>query len=141
MKGVSDVLQNNVPQSHPHRRRLTTSDGVHIDSVLLRGELPRTTAVVLANGFTGSWRSADTAMVAGSMLAVGDVMTFDFRGHHDSTGVCTVGDREVYDIEAVVSHLRGLGYTRIATAGFSMGAAVVIRHAALFGGEIGRAHV
>nr|WP_245928823.1 alpha/beta fold hydrolase [Murinocardiopsis flavida] len=131
---MSDVLQNDAFEAHPERRLLTTSDGVRIDSVLRRGARTRTTAVVLANGFTGTWRSADTKMIAGRMLAVGDAMTFDFRGHHDSTGECTVGDREVHDLEAVVAHLRTLGYTDIATVGFSMGAAVVIRHAAMFGG-------
>ncbi|GAA3763663.1 alpha/beta fold hydrolase [Spinactinospora alkalitolerans] len=123
-----------VPQAQPHRNRLTTSDGVHIDSVLMRGSGTRTTAVVVANGFTGTWRSPGTRMIARRLLAAGDVMLFDFRGHHESTGECTVGDQEVLDLEAAVAHLRGLGYTGIATVGFSMGAAVVIRHAAMFGG-------
>ncbi|RCV55920.1 alpha/beta hydrolase [Marinitenerispora sediminis] len=88
----------------------------------------------MANGFTGTWRSPHTRMIARRLLAVGDVLAFDFRGHRSSTGVCTVGDREVHDLEAALAHLRGLGYTRFATVGFSMGAAVAVRHAAMFGG-------
>ncbi|WP_285761903.1 alpha/beta hydrolase [Nocardiopsis ansamitocini] len=130
---MSDLLHDQLPRPEPRRQRLTTSDGVHIDSVL-RKVGTRTAAVVLANGFTGTWRSPNTTMIADRMLAVGDVMTFDFRGHYDSSGECTVGDQEVLDLEAVVAHLREIGYTRIATVGFSMGAAVAVRHAGMFGG-------
>ncbi len=121
---------------HPRqaRRWLTTPDGVRIDSVLLRGTRTRTSAVVLANGFTGTWRSPHTRAIAARLLAVGDVLLFDFRGHHASTGFSTVGDREVIDLQTAVDHLRAQGYTQIATLGFSMGAAVAVRHAGLFGG-------
>ncbi|MDA2810836.1 alpha/beta fold hydrolase [Nocardiopsis sp. RSe5-2] len=118
----------------PERRMLTTSDGVPIDTVLLRGAPGRTSAVVVANGFTGTWRSPDTRMIAQRLLAAGDVLLFDFRGHYGSGGLSTVGNEEVHDLEAAVAHLRGLGYTDIATIGFSMGAAVVVRHAGLHGG-------
>ncbi len=131
---MSDALYRSMPQSEPDRRRLTTSDGVRLDSTLLRGGTPGTTAVVLANGFTGSWRNPGTRMIASQLLPVGDVMTFDFRGHHASDGLCTVGNKEIHDLEAAVGHLRGLGYTSIATIGFSMGAAVAVRHAGTFGG-------
>lgn len=134
--GVSDALSEFTPRSRPERQQLTTPDGVRLDSVLIRAEAraTRDTAVVLANGFTGTWRSPDTKMIASRMLPVGDVMTFDFRGHYASTGASTVGNHEVDDLQAVIEHLRGLGYAAIATVGFSMGAAVVVRHAGLFGG-------
>ncbi|MDT0327736.1 alpha/beta hydrolase family protein [Nocardiopsis lambiniae] len=129
---MSDTIDH--PQPTPRRYRLTTADGVDIDAVLLRGTEPRTTAVVLANGFTGTYRSPHTRAVAESLVSIADVMTFDFRGHHGSGGYSTVGNAEIHDLEAVVAHLRGLGYTSIATVGFSMGAAVVVRHAAVHGG-------
>jgi dienelactone hydrolase len=44
-----------------------------------------------------------------------------------------VGDREILDVAAAVRHARSLGYRRVATVGFSMGASVVIRHAGLLG--------
>ncbi|WP_344969864.1 alpha/beta hydrolase [Salinactinospora qingdaonensis] len=131
---MSDVLHTAAPPERLHRERLLTSDGVRVDSVLLSRSEDRTTAIVLANGFTGTWRSPHTRMIARRMLPLADVMTFDFRGHHDSTGRSTVGDREVLDLRAVVDHLHDRGYSRIATVGFSMGAAVVVRHAATFGG-------
>ncbi|OIV37813.1 hypothetical protein BIV57_09630 [Mangrovactinospora gilvigrisea] len=42
------------------------------------------------------------------------------------------------DVDAAVSWARSLGYRRIVTVGFSMGAAVVLRHAALCRGLPGR---
>jgi fermentation-respiration switch protein FrsA (DUF1100 family) len=62
------------------------------------------------------------------------VVAFDFRGHGRSSGVTTVGDREIEDVEAAVRWARTLGYVRLATVGFSMGGAVVLRHAAFLGG-------
>lgn len=132
---MSDTTDHHAAPSREHRYRLTTSDGVEIDAVLLRGIEPRTTAVVLANGFTGSHQSPHTREIAEGLMSVGDVLTFDFRGHHGSGGHSTVGNAEIHDLEAVVGRLRELGYHRIATVGFSMGAAVAIRHAAIFGGS------
>ncbi|MBR8743619.1 alpha/beta hydrolase [Nocardiopsis sp. MG754419] len=131
---MSDAIDHSIAQPREHRYRLTTSDGVGIDAVLLRAADRRTTAVILANGFTGTYRSPHTRAIAEGLMSVGDVMTFDFRGHHGSGGHSTVGNAEIHDLEAVVGHLRDLGYGRIAAVGFSMGAAVAIRHAAIFGG-------
>lgn len=132
---VSDTTDHHTPRSRKYRYRLTTSDGVGIDAVLLRGAEPRTTAVVLANGFTGSHQNPHTRVIAEGLMPVGDVMTFDFRGHHGSDGRSTLGNAEIHDLEAIVGRLRELGYHRIATIGFSMGAAVAIRHAAIYGGS------
>ena len=62
------------------------------------------------------------------------VVAIDFRGHGRSGGVSTVGDREIADLDAAVRWARTLGYARVATVGFSMGGAVVVRHAAILGG-------
>lgn len=131
---MSDAIDHPFAQPWENRYRLTTSDGVGIDAVLLRGAEPRTTAVVLANGFTGTYRNSHTRAVADALLTFGDVMAFDFRGHHGSGGLSTVGNAEVHDVEAAVDRLRELGYTSISAVGFSMGAAVVLRHAAVYGG-------
>lgn len=133
MESVSDALEQPLRYGE-HRYWLTTSDGIGIDAVLLRGAEARTTAVVLANGFTGTHRNPRTRTIAETMYEVGDVMTFDFRGHHGSEGRSTVGNAEIHDMEAVLVRLRDLGYERVVTVGFSMGAAVAIRHAAIFGG-------
>ncbi|WP_245929896.1 alpha/beta hydrolase [Allonocardiopsis opalescens] len=127
-----------MPIGPPTRLRhwtVTTADGVPIDTVMWqRRDTRRDTAIVMAHGFTGTWRSPDIRRLARFLDHRGDVMAFDFRGHKSSGGVSTIGDREVLDLDAVVRHARGLGYTRVATIGFSLGAAVAIRHAALFGG-------
>src|SRR5690606_38851411 len=107
---------------------LTTDDGVRIEAHHDPG--PRTLGIVVAHGFTGSWRRPAVRRAATSLSRVGGVVSFDFRGHGRSDGLSTVGDREVRDLAAAVAWARALGYPRVATVGFSMGAAVAIRHAA-----------
>ncbi|WP_283137400.1 alpha/beta hydrolase [Rhizohabitans arisaemae] len=97
------------------------------------GEQPRL-GIVLAHGFTGSWREQTTRRITHALSAFGGVLSFDFRGHGRSAGESTVGDSEVFDVEAAVRHVRGLDYDRVAVVGFSMGAATAVRHAALHGG-------
>ena len=92
-------------------------------------------AVVVAHGFTGSWRRPPVRRVAAVLAAAGaGVVSLDFRGHGGSGGASTVGDAEVLDVEAAVGWARELGYTRVSTVGFSMGASVVVRHAGLHPG-------
>jgi len=107
---------------------LTTDDGVRIEAHHDPG--PRALGIVVAHGFTGSWRRPAIRRAATALSRVGGVVSFDFRGHGRSGGVSTVGDREVKDLAAAVAWARALGYQRVATVGFSMGAAVAIRHAA-----------
>ena len=116
---------------------LRTSDGVRIDARHdpgPRGPGPDELAIVVAHGFTGSWRRPAVRRVASLLSATGGVLSFDFRGHGRSEGNSTVGDREVHDLQAAVGWASDLGYGRVATLGFSMGAAVAIRHAGLLGG-------
>jgi pimeloyl-ACP methyl ester carboxylesterase len=91
-------------------------------------------AVVLAHGFTGSFRRPAVRAVAERLSRFAGVLAFDFRGHGGSTGVSTLGDREVFDVDAAVAAARGLGYRQVVTCGFSMGASAVLRHAALYRG-------
>ncbi|MEU7892592.1 alpha/beta fold hydrolase [Nonomuraea sp. NPDC049152] len=113
---------------------LRTADGVRIDAAHTpsrgRGDL----GIVVAHGFTGSWRERTARGIAHVLSAFGGVMAFDFRGHGRSGGETTVGDLEVLDIEAAVRHARVVGYSSVAVVGFSMGAAVAIRHAGLHHG-------
>jgi pimeloyl-ACP methyl ester carboxylesterase len=109
---------------------LTTADGVRLDAHHDPGE--RGLAVVMAHGFAGSWRRPAWRRMAGWLNQPGfGVLSFDFRGHGRSTGVSTVGDQEVLDLAAAVDWAGQLGYRRVATLGFSMGAAVAVRHAGL----------
>ncbi|MEU0571601.1 alpha/beta fold hydrolase [Nonomuraea sp. NPDC005983] len=120
---------------------LRTGDGVRIDAAhtpptrLDQGlDLGLDLGIVMAHGFTGSWRERTARRIAHVLSGFGGVIAFDFRGHGRSGGESTVGDLEVLDVEAVVRHARVVGYRRIAVVGFSMGAAVAVRHAALHGG-------
>jgi fermentation-respiration switch protein FrsA (DUF1100 family) len=87
--------------------------------------------VVVAHGFTGSWRRPSMRRAAAALRELTGVVSFDFRGHGRSSGLSTVGDREVLDVAAAVAWATELGYERVATIGFSMGASVVVRHAGL----------
>lgn len=125
---------------------LVTEDGVPIDAVHLPApeapdpeelpppELPadrRELVIVVAHGFTQSWQRPMVWKIAQRFNRTAGVVTFDFRGHGRSGGLSTLGDKEVNDLDVAVRYARELGYKRVATVGFSMGASVVLRHAAL----------
>ncbi|MFI0371859.1 alpha/beta hydrolase [Actinomadura sp. 1N219] len=116
----------------PEPLTLYTADGVRIDAGHTRGD--GDLCFVLAHGFTCSWRQPVLRRIANALHRHGGVIGLDFRGHGRSGGHSTVGDREVLDVDAAVAAARRRGYGRIAIAGFSMGGAVVVRHAALHGG-------
>ncbi|MFD0470676.1 alpha/beta hydrolase [Nonomuraea thailandensis] len=88
---------------------------------------------MLAHGFTGSWRDRTVRRIVHVLSGYGGVIAFDFRGHGRSGGETTVGDLEILDVQAAVRHARVAGYSKIAVVGFSMGAAVAVRHAGLRG--------
>lgn len=110
---------------------LLTADGVPIEAEHRPADSgERELAIVVAHGFTGALERPAVRRAAGVFAAYGGVVTFSFRGHGRSGGRSTVGDLEVYDLDAAVAWARRLGYRRVATLGFSMGGSVVLRHAA-----------
>jgi pimeloyl-ACP methyl ester carboxylesterase len=111
---------------------LVTPDGVPIDTVHLPG--PGDLGIVVAHGFTGSWQRPAVWRVATRLNRFGGVVSFDFRGHGRSGGASTMGDQEIKDLEVAVAYARELGYARVVTVGFSMGASIALRHAGLTGG-------
>jgi pimeloyl-ACP methyl ester carboxylesterase len=111
---------------------LVTSDGVPIDAAHLPGD--HDLAVVLGHGFTLSWQRPAIWRIATRLNQFGGVVIFDFRGHGRSGGLSTLGDQEINDLDVAVAYARELGYRRIATVGFSMGASIAVRHAGLIGG-------
>ena len=116
----------------PEPLTLYAADGVRIDAGHTRHE--GDVCFVLAHGFTCSWRQPALRRIAAALGRHGGVIGIDFRGHGRSGGHSTVGDREVLDVDAAVAAARRRGYGRIVLTGFSMGGAVVVRHAALHGG-------
>ncbi|WP_079062808.1 alpha/beta hydrolase [Streptacidiphilus griseoplanus] len=122
------------PWDAPAEALLTAADATRVHAVYHPGEAASGTAVVIAHGFTGAVERPAVRRAARVFSRHGAVVVLSFRGHGRSGGRSTVGDREVLDLEAAVSWARSLGHRRIATVGFSMGGAVVVRHAALHGG-------
>jgi pimeloyl-ACP methyl ester carboxylesterase len=121
------------PRPIPKARTLVTDDGVAIDAIHLVGH--DDLAIVLAHGFTLHWQHGAVWTVATRLNRSCGVIAFDFRGHGRSGGTSTLGDREIRDVDIALRYARELGYQRVATVGFSMGASVVLRHAALIGGS------
>lgn len=119
-----------------HEQALVASDGVLIDAVHYPG-LPGAQeglAFVVVHGFTVHQRQPRLIRVVDHLRSFGAVVTIDMRGHGRSEGRTTVGHFEVLDVEAAVRWARELGYDFVATMGFSLGGAVVLREASLVPG-------
>lgn len=105
------------------------------DGVMLRGvHLPAPTgsrAFVVGHGFTNSTATPGTSAVVGVLARFGAVIALDFRGHGSSDGFASLGRDEVLDLDAAVEFARAAGYGPICSIGFSMGASIALRHAAL----------
>lgn len=112
---------------------LSTDDGLRLDAVHVPPRGESELAIVAAHGFTGTWRSPRFRNIMEVLRGYGGVVGFQFRGHGRSGGGSTLGDREVLDVDAAVAHARDIGYRQVALLGFSMGSAVVVRYAGLFG--------
>lgn len=112
---------------------LSTDDGLRLSAVHLPARENPELGIVVAHGFTGTWRSARFGNIMRILRGYGGVVSFQFRGHGGSGGGSTLGDREVLDVDAAVARARELGYRRVALLGFSMGSAVVVRYAGLYG--------
>lgn len=128
----SDRTMGYMPTPVTTARTLVTDDGVPIDAVHLPQESDL--AMVLAHGFTLSWQRPAVWRISTRLNRIAGVVSFDFRGHGRSGGLSTMGDREIRDLDVAVNYARELGYERIAIAGFSMGASIVVRYAGLVGG-------
>jgi pimeloyl-ACP methyl ester carboxylesterase len=115
-----------------------TADGVRLRGLLLNrpADPAETPAVVVGHGFTNHVRKPYVRRILDRLARTVTVVALDFRGHGRSGGRCTVGDTEVHDIAAGVRLAREHGHRRVATLGFSMGASVVLRHAALEPGTV-----
>jgi len=117
------------------RLSLRTDDGERLAGLHVPGpDGVAGVAVVVAHGFTGSITKPGLRAVVDALATHAGVVAFDFRGHGGSSGLSTLGDREVLDLDAAVREARRLGYRQVVSCGWSMGGSVVLRHAALVGG-------
>ncbi len=87
-------------------------------------------AILLVHGFGASGRKPAYARLAAALATDAPVLALDLRGHGRSGGVCTLGDREVLDVEAAVGWLAGSGHRSVVAIGASMGATAVLGAAA-----------
>lgn len=109
-------------------RFLTTADGQKIYATRRgQGEV----VVIVAHGITGGHKHGSHARILGWFEKHFQVIAIDQRGHGKSTGTCTLSHYEVLDVDAAMSWAYELGAKKVFLVGFSMGAASVVRTAAL----------
>jgi pimeloyl-ACP methyl ester carboxylesterase len=106
---------------------VTTEDGVRLVGSAV-GEGP---ALVFCHGFLGWHRKERIVRFVERLATRFRVYAFDLRGHGRSGGLCTFGDREYLDVEAVVHRARRESPGPVVSLGGSMGGIAVLRHAAL----------
>ena len=113
--------------------RLVAGDGTRLAASYLPsggGEV----AVLMLHGFAANRRKPAYARLADGLAESLPVLALDLRGHGDSGGWSTFGDREVQDVAAGVDCLQQLGHRRVVIVGLSMGATAAL-HAASTGVE------
>lgn len=86
---------------------------------------------VIAHGFSGHRGRRGVQLVTSWFAEQGRVVIFDQRGHGESGGASTLGYREPQDLDAVCAWARSLSDGPLVTVGFSLGASVALRHAAI----------
>ena len=116
--------------AEPHERvHFAARDGVRIAAVYLPGPAAAAPALVIAPGFGAFAAKPRYAYLAERLSATHAVLVLDPRGHGQSGGACTFGDREALDVRAGAAWLRCRGHAWIAAVGMSMGATAAIRAA------------
>ena len=118
--------------SVPHRKFVVqTKDGVTINGVHLgdRGNL----LLVYCHGLFSSKNFRRVPPFVEGFSHKFDIMAFDFRGHGESEGKCTLGREEVLDLKAITDYAHHLGYQKLVAIGASMGGATVIRTSGKYG--------
>lgn len=108
---------------------LRTADGLSLAADAWLTREPAAAAVVLVHGFGGHRHSSTVVALAHELRAEGHaVVTLDLRGHGESGGLCTLGDKEGLDVAAAVVAARDLA-SRVVLVGASLGAIAVLRYA------------
>jgi pimeloyl-ACP methyl ester carboxylesterase len=111
---------------------ITTRDGVDLSaSVYVPPDAKF--AVVFGHGLTGSQHNPKVLELGRNIARAGIAFySADFRGHGASGGLSTLGEREVDDVDALVTSARR-DHRRVVSVGASMGGFIALRHAALGG--------
>lgn len=120
------LVQYPVPH---HRLTITTADGVRLSAL----HLPNANAEKAVIVCHGAGRSKNTMGIMQTCTILATryaVFAFDFRGHMESGGVYHADHSTELDLNAVMEHVRGLGYAQIAVFGWSVGASTALLAAA-----------
>lgn len=108
--------------------RVVTRDGVEIRGAHLENDFAM--LLIYCHGFSACKNIAVITRLVEGFAEEMDVMVFDFRGHGESGGATTFGEKEVWDLDAVMQYAKRFGYAQIVVMGSSMGGAIAIRYAA-----------
>jgi len=124
-----------VRYEQPHQRfALRTQDGVKIQAISLKhslnGAKPEKKAMIVCHGAGRSKNTMSIVQTCSILATRYDVFTFDFRGHMESGGIFRANGDTEHDLTAMIDHVRGLGYERIAIFGWSVGATTALLAAA-----------
>ena len=115
----------------PNGVTVRTTDGVILRGLHLSGgaDAPPGPTFVVAHGMTNATGRVSTRAVLDRFATHGPVVAFDFRGHGRSGGRSSVGRDEILDVDAALAFARATTDRPVVLVGFSMGAAVALRHA------------
>lgn len=116
--------------------RVIAGDGTVLAAHRLPGPPQSPCTVVVLHGLAHWSRSPSVHAFASELAKRFEVIVPDMRGHGRSRGMCTLGGAEADDLQTVLDELVDAGRP-VVTVGASLGAAVVLLHAARFGGVAG----
>jgi pimeloyl-ACP methyl ester carboxylesterase len=119
----------------PNKRvQLVTEDYVRIETVHLVGDTQRKKVVIVCHGGARNKDIYASVTTCEYLFQDYDVITFDFRGHHESGGKWSGDGSTHLDVKAVIAYARGQGYQKIGVVGWSFGAWAAVIAAAEFHG-------
>jgi hypothetical protein len=121
---LKELMRSRRLRGVPHTTfKVRSTDGVDLFCTRIEGGSSRK-AVVLAHAAIGRSYQHWMVNMARELMPGFTVFMFDFRGHGRSSGRCPLRfDKPSQDLEAVVEHVRSLGFERIGVTGYSIGAA------------------
>ncbi len=108
-------------------KKLITSDNINIACNHFINGYKK--VLIIAHGWFMSKNSKAFLQMSKDFCKFYDVISFDFRGHCESSGLYTFGAEETKDLEAVVDYASEI-YNEIYLIGFSLGSLISINYCA-----------